>query len=97
MTKSFLPEGYEVPKATGGSYMKLKQGPNRFRILSAAITGYEYWTEARKPVRARQVWRTIPADADITGERGWTLSRRVVLPRPRPRGPPRARCCGSRP
>lgn len=71
MDKGFLPEGYEVPKATGGAYMKLKQGQNRFRILSAAITGYEYWTEARKPVRSRQLWRTIPADADITGERGW--------------------------
>jgi hypothetical protein len=71
MTQGFLPEGYEVPKPTGGAYMKLKAGANRYRILSAAITGFEYWTEARKPVRARQLWRTIPADADITGERGW--------------------------
>jgi hypothetical protein len=52
MTSGFLPEGYEVPKS-GGNYMKLKQGPNKFRILSAPIIGWEYWSEDRKPVRAR--------------------------------------------
>ncbi len=52
--------------------MKFRQGPNKFRILSAPIIGYEYWTEERKPVRARELWRVIPADADISGENGWT-------------------------
>lgn len=71
MENTFLPEGYEVPKQAGGAYMKLKQGANKFRILSAPILGWEYWTEARKPVRARERWTTIPVDADISGERGW--------------------------
>jgi hypothetical protein len=44
---------------------------NKFGILSAAITGYEYWTEDRKPVRAREPWKFIPNDADISGENGW--------------------------
>jgi hypothetical protein len=51
--------------------MKLKAGPNKFRILSAPILGFEYWTEDRKPVRARELWKVIPLDADISGERGW--------------------------
>ncbi len=71
MSDTFLPPGYEVPKGGSGGYMKLKQGANKFRILSTPILGYEYWTEDRKPVRAKELWRTIPADADITGERGW--------------------------
>lgn len=68
---SFLPDGYEVPKQSGGAYMKLKQGANKFRILSAPIIGWEYWTQERKPVRAKERWSTIPVDADISGERGW--------------------------
>jgi hypothetical protein len=70
MTESFLPERYEVPK-TGGAYMKFRQGANKFRILSAPIIGYECWTEDRKPVRSRELWRTIPVDADVSGENGW--------------------------
>jgi hypothetical protein len=69
--KGFLPEGYEVPKTGSGSYMKLKAGANKFRVLSAPILGFEYWTEDRKPVRARELWKVIPANADISGERGW--------------------------
>ena len=71
MTKSFLPEGYEVPKSSAGGYMKLKQGANKFRILSAPVLGWQYWTEDKKPVRAKDRWTTIPADADISGQRGW--------------------------
>jgi hypothetical protein len=71
MEKSFLPEGYEVPKTSGGGYMKFKQGPNKFRILSEPIMGWEYWTESRKPVRAKERWTTIPTDADISGKNGW--------------------------
>jgi hypothetical protein len=70
MGKEFLPEGYEVPK-TGGAYMKFRQGQNKLRILSAPIVGWEYWTESRKPVRSRELWKVIPADADISGEAGW--------------------------
>jgi hypothetical protein len=53
---SFLPTGYEAPK-TGGNYMKFMKGTNRFRVLSNAIVGYEYWLDEgnqRKPVRVRE-------------------------------------------
>src|ERR1700712_421260 len=68
---TFLPEGYEVPKTSGGGYMKFKLGANKFRILSAPIMGWEYWTESKKPVRAKERWTTIPVDADISGKNGW--------------------------
>jgi hypothetical protein len=66
---SFLPDGYEVPQAPS-DYTKLKKGPNKLRILSTPILGYEYWTEEpRKPVRSRTLWNVIPVDADIS--KGW--------------------------
>jgi len=47
----FLPAGY---KEVSG-YMKFVDGENRFRILSSAVVGYEYWNEDkdgnRKPIR----------------------------------------------
>lgn len=52
---SFLPKGYEMPKDPS-RYMKLEEGQNTFRVLSEAITGWEYWTEEdgnRKPMRVR--------------------------------------------
>lgn len=51
----FLPDSYEVPQKAG-NYMKLKDGENRFRILTSPILGYEWWEqdgETRKPVRVR--------------------------------------------
>lgn len=71
MNDGFLPQGYEIPKGNS-DYMKLKAGPNKFRILSAPILGFEYWTTERKPVRARELWRIIPVDADISGANGWS-------------------------
>lgn len=47
---AFLPENYEAPSASG-NYMKLQQGENKFRILSAPILGWEDWTLEKKPVR----------------------------------------------
>ena len=38
---SFLPDGYEVPKSSGGGYMKFKQGANKCRILSAPVLGWD--------------------------------------------------------
>lgn len=40
-------------------------GANRFRILSPAITGYEYWTKENKPVRSRENWDLIPQDIKV--------------------------------
>lgn len=67
-TDSFLPRGYEVPQSPS-DYTKLKKGANKLRILSTPIIGFEYWTENRKPVRAREIWTTIPANADL--KKGW--------------------------
>lgn len=48
---TFLPEGYKEVS----NYMKLEDGDNRFRILSSAKVGWEYWNEDkegnRKPIR----------------------------------------------
>ncbi len=60
--------------------MKLKQGANKFRFLDAPIMGYEYWTEDRKPVRAKDLWKVIPADADISGQRGWNPKHFWAMP-----------------
>jgi hypothetical protein len=56
MEKGFLPEGYEVPKKFGRRVHEFKQGANKFRILSAPVMGWEYWTESKKPVRAKERW-----------------------------------------
>ncbi len=55
----FLPEGYVKPVSSGG-FMKLQDGDNQFRILSKAITGYEYWTEDKKPVRSKTEFASTP-------------------------------------
>lgn len=58
----FLPNDYEPPAGNEG-YMKLEQGDNRFRILSSAIVGYEWWVTDEdgndKPKRSRPD-ETIP-------------------------------------
>lgn len=47
----FLPEGYKEVS----DYMKFEDGDNKFRILSSAVVGYEYWNADkdgnRKPIR----------------------------------------------
>lgn len=54
MNDNFFPEAYEGVPASPSNYLKLADGANKFRILSSAIIGYEYWTgeeKDRKPVR----------------------------------------------
>lgn len=69
--QSFLPLGFELPEPPS-DYVKMKEGSHKLRILSAPIMGYEYWAAAApgekkgKPVRAREMWRNIPLDADIS-------------------------------
>lgn len=59
-TKSWGEAAAEVPKnAGGGGFMKLKQGANKFRILSAPLSGYCYWTKDNKPVRSAEYPKTI--------------------------------------
>jgi len=45
----FLPDNYETPQ-TGGAYMKLQNGENKFRILSQPIIGWLDWKD-KKPFR----------------------------------------------
>lgn len=45
----FLPTEYEVP-ISGGGYMRLKDGENKFRILSKPIIGWVDW-DNNKPLR----------------------------------------------
>lgn len=45
----FLPPDYEQPQGNS-SYMKFKQGENRFRILSKPIVGWVDWKD-KKPLR----------------------------------------------
>ena len=57
----FLPTGYEPPK-NGGSYMKLADGKNKFRVLGSAIVGYEWWTEVegkRSPSRSKTLQEAV--------------------------------------
>src|SRR3990167_5600030 len=52
----FLPEGTKIPDSREG-YMKFAEGDNRFRILSSAITGIEFWVEVdggKKPFRIKE-------------------------------------------
>lgn len=48
----FLPEDYKAP-AGSKNYMKILDGENRFRILSAPILGWQDWTLDKKPLRFR--------------------------------------------
>lgn len=52
----FLPQDYKIPDATTG-YMRLQQGKNKFRVVSSAIIGNEFWITKedgkRSPVRKR--------------------------------------------
>lgn len=58
----FLPKDYTAPKQ-GGNYFKFQKGENRFRIMSHAIVGFEYWTKDSKPVRSRLPFKEFPEDA----------------------------------
>lgn len=57
---TFLPQGYELPKSAESRYFKLEQGDNKFRILGQAITGYEYFTNEKKPVRSAESFKETP-------------------------------------
>lgn len=65
---TWLPENYEKPVASGGNYMKLTDGQNKFRVLSAPIIGYEYWTDENKPVRLKEMPEESPEDMKEDGK-----------------------------
>ena len=54
---NFLPDNYKIP--TTSNYMKFAEGKNTFRVLSSAITGWEYFTTENKPVRQKEAFEMI--------------------------------------
>jgi len=65
MDDFFKDENYEIPVTS--NYMKLGEGDNTFRVLSSAITGYEYFTDKNKPVRSKEPFDTMPEDIKKDG------------------------------
>ncbi len=61
---TFLDPNYKVPQSNQ-NYFKFQQGENNFRVMSSAITGYEYWTEEKKPVRLKEMWKKKPTDIKV--------------------------------
>lgn len=59
---NFLPQDYKMPT---GNYMKLQEGENTFRVLSSAVTGFEYWNTDNKPIRSKTGWKFLPEDIKI--------------------------------
>ena len=68
---SILPKDYKEPDTS--NYMRLKQGENRFRVLSEAIVGMEYWKddgENRKPVRKQSGEKIDMSDLETDPKTG---------------------------
>ena len=60
---SFLPKGYEPKAAQDGAYLnKFPKGETRIRILTDAVTGWEYWTTDNKPHRVADAPDLLPED-----------------------------------
>lgn len=58
---SFFPEDdYSVPDES--NYMKFNDGDNRFRVLSKAVVGYEYWNLKGDVVRSKEQFSPAPSD-----------------------------------
>lgn len=68
----FLPPGAEAPKENT-NYLKLIEGTIKFRVVSDAIWGYEYWTEANKPVRSREFIKDKPADIKLKADNSYEI------------------------
>lgn len=67
MNDNFFQESeYELPVTS--NYLKFQEGENTFRVLSSAITGFEYWNTSGKPVRARSAWDELPNDIRVSKE-----------------------------
>lgn len=59
MNNGFFPdENYKMPSTS--NYMKFIDGDNKFRVLSSAIIGYEYWNRENKPIRSRAPFDETP-------------------------------------
>lgn len=61
IVNDFFPEAdYEIPESS--NYMSFKEGDNTFRVLSAAITGFEYWNTKKEAVRSKEDFSPRPDD-----------------------------------
>lgn len=70
---TFLPSTYtKIP--TSSNYMKFQDGENNFRVLSSAITGFQYWNVEKKPIRSREAFRGIPADIQVDDDGGFKIN-----------------------
>lgn len=58
-TNGFLPADYTAPSSSD-LFMKFQDGDSNFRILSSALTGYEYWTEENKVIRSKVPFTETP-------------------------------------
>jgi hypothetical protein len=59
-TNDFFPEG-DFPEIDTSNYMKFKkEGNHKFRALSSAIKGYEYFKADNKPVRSKTPFEDTP-------------------------------------
>lgn len=68
----FLSKDYSVPEGQS-SYMKLKKGTNKFRILSSAIVGWEYFNKDNKPVRQKEKITLVPEDIKINDDGSFSI------------------------
>ena len=66
MTQEFFKEGYMVPETS--NYLKLSEGSHTFRILSSAITGYQYFNKDNKPIRSKDPFEETPSDIKKDGK-----------------------------
>jgi len=75
---AFLPTNYTVPETKsegGGLYMKLEQGENKIRILTAPLTGWQYWTNDDKSIRLRKQPNFRPYN--MRGQNKWGNPEKV--------------------
>jgi len=66
---SFLPKDYE-PESGGSDFLKLKQGDNKFRIVSNAIVGKEGWKDNKPFRRGGQDAKIDPSEVDNDAKSG---------------------------
>jgi hypothetical protein len=64
---NFLPQDYKEPQ---GNYVKLPIGRTQLRILSSAVIGWEYWNKENKPIRQKDAYKGVPADAGTDSQTG---------------------------
>jgi len=62
----FTDKDYTIPESS--NFFKFKEGDNTFRVLSSAVTGYEYWTTDNKVVRSKTEFIGTPSDIKIDKE-----------------------------